>query len=96
MGITAALVRIRFGSPDRIYSLNIPQWQHPVYVRGGKSSDTTILYEMLVTNEYQLDKLESPATIIDGGANIGSGLRGVPQSFSRRAGHLRRAICWNV
>jgi FkbM family methyltransferase len=71
VGITAALVRIRFGSADRIYSLKVPQWPHPVYVRGGKSSDTTILYEILVTNEYRLDKLQSPATIIDGGANIG-------------------------
>lgn len=71
VGITAALVRIRFGSPDRMYSLNVPQWQHPVCVRGGKSSDTTILYEILVTNEYRLENLKTPETIIDGGANIG-------------------------
>ncbi len=31
-----------------------------------------VLYELLVTNEYQLvDALAPPRTIIDGGANIG-------------------------
>lgn len=70
--LTVALIRIRFGSADRTYPINIPQWPHPVYVRGGKSSDTTVLYELLVTNEYRLiDNLAPPRTIIDGGANIG-------------------------
>ena len=69
---TLALIKIRFGSPTQIYEVKVPQWPDPVYVRGGTSSDTTVLYELLVTNEYGiLDNLDPPTTIIDGGANIG-------------------------
>jgi hypothetical protein len=73
LALTARLVRIRFGSAQKIYSISIPQWPYPVCVRGGKSTDTIVLYELLVTGEYQtVDKLNPPPqTIIDGGANIG-------------------------
>jgi len=72
LAVTAALIRIRLGSSNRVYPISIPRWHHPVYVRGGKSSDTTVLYEILVTNEYHLvEGLNSPRTIVDGGANIG-------------------------
>jgi len=52
--------------------VRVPQWPHPVHVRGGKSSDTEVLYEILVTEEYAFAcDLDSPKTVIDGGANIG-------------------------
>ena len=69
---TLRLVAIRFGSPDKIYKVRVPQWPHPVYVRGGKSTDSTVLYEMLVTGEYDFASgLNAPETMVDGGANIG-------------------------
>ena len=74
LGIKAALklVRIRLGSRRTVYELRVPQWPHPVYVRGGTSSDAIVLYEILVTGEYDLiGKLDSARFIIDGGANIG-------------------------
>jgi len=74
IGLPAALslVRIRMGSRRTVYELRVPQWPHPVYLRGGTSSDTVVLYEILVTDEYQhIGDLGSPKFIIDGGANIG-------------------------
>jgi len=69
---TLSLIRIRLGSSDRIYPVKVPQWPEPVLVRGGNSTDTTVLYELLVTGEYDVLKaLDPPRTIIDGGANIG-------------------------
>jgi FkbM family methyltransferase len=74
IGVPAALslVRIRMGSRRKVYELRVPQWPHPIYVRGGTSSDAVVLYEILVTNEYEhIGDLGSPKFIIDGGANIG-------------------------
>jgi FkbM family methyltransferase len=74
MGTRAAfdLVRIRLGTRDKVYEIRVPRWPHPVYVRGGSSSDTFVLYEIFVTDEYaHLGDLGSPKFIIDGGANIG-------------------------
>ena len=69
---TIALVRIRLGTRDKVYELRVPRWPHPVYVRGGSSSDTFVLYEIFVTDEYaHVGDLGSPKFIIDGGANIG-------------------------
>jgi FkbM family methyltransferase len=69
---TLRLVAIRFGSPNRTYQVRVPQWTHPVHVRGGRSTDTTVLYEILVTEEYSLAPvLDSPKVVVDGGANIG-------------------------
>ena len=61
-----------FGSQDAIYKLRVPQFPHPVYLRGGRSSDMWSLYELLVMNEYGLlGPLTAAQFIIDGGANIG-------------------------
>jgi FkbM family methyltransferase len=67
------LVRIRLtGTERQKYALRIPGFAHPVYIRGGQSSDAIALYEVLVTKEYALTaQLDSPAFIIDGGANCG-------------------------
>jgi len=67
------LIRIRLtGTPQRKYVLRIPGYAHPVFIRGGRSSDAVALYEVLVTGEYAIGaKLNAPAFIIDGGANIG-------------------------
>jgi FkbM family methyltransferase len=67
------LVRIRMiGTPQNRYVLRIPRFPHPIFIRGGKSSDAVALYEVLVTQEYALTaNMDSPAFIIDGGANIG-------------------------
>lgn len=60
------------GTAQRRYLLRIPRYPHPVYIRGGKSSDAVALYEVLVTGEYGSAALgNSPRLIIDGGANIG-------------------------
>lgn len=72
LAATVDLVRIRFGSRSELYRVRVPQWPHPVYVRGGPSFDTTVLYEMLVSEEYApVGDLAAPQFIIDAGANIG-------------------------
>jgi FkbM family methyltransferase len=67
------LVRVRLtGTAQRRYVLRIPGYAHPLFIRGGQSSDAIALYEVLVTQEYAIGaKLDSPAFIIDGGANVG-------------------------
>jgi FkbM family methyltransferase len=67
------LVLIRAGGrAQKRYVLRIPGYRHPVVIRGGQSSDAIALYEVMVTREYELTaQLDSPAFIIDGGANIG-------------------------
>jgi FkbM family methyltransferase len=67
------LVRIRLtGTAQRRYVLRIKGYPHPVFIRGGQSSDAVALYEVLVTQEYAISAtLDSPAFIIDGGANVG-------------------------
>jgi len=67
------LVRIRLtGTAQTRYVLRIPQYPHPIFIRGGQSSDAVALYEVLVTQEYALTTLlHSPAFIVDGGANVG-------------------------
>jgi len=60
------------GSEQQKYVLRIPGYAHPIYIRGGKCSDAVALYEVLVTEEYALAAtLDTPAFIIDGGANCG-------------------------
>jgi FkbM family methyltransferase len=74
LGLVAALnlIRIRSGTREKIYRLRVPQWPHPVFVRGGTSSDAVVLYEILATNEYgHIGDLGSPKLIIDAGANVG-------------------------
>jgi FkbM family methyltransferase len=74
IGLAAALnlVRIRLGSREKVYKVRVPQWSHPVFVRGGDSTDAVVLYEILVTDEYShIGDLGSPKFIIDGGANVG-------------------------
>ena len=70
---TLQLILLRlFGSPKRQYKLRIRGHSHPVYLRGGRSTDAITLYEVMVTREYALEgNLDSPALIIDGGANVG-------------------------
>jgi FkbM family methyltransferase len=70
---TLQLVRIRLAPGKRAtYSLRIPKFPHAITIRGGQSSDTWAVYELLVMQEYALvGDLDSPAFIIDGGANIG-------------------------
>jgi FkbM family methyltransferase len=71
-GAALNLVRIRLGTRAKVYEIRVPRWPHPVYVRGGSSSDTFVLYEIFVTDEYaHVGDLGSPKFIIDGGANIG-------------------------
>ena len=65
------LIRAR-GTSRKRYVLRIPGYHHPVVIRGGQSSDAIALYEVMVMREYELNAhLDSPAFIIDGGANIG-------------------------
>src|SRR5579863_8824173 len=46
------LVRVRLtGTALRRYVLRIPGYAHPVFIRGGRSSDAIALYEVLVTQE---------------------------------------------
>jgi FkbM family methyltransferase len=74
LGVSAAfsLIRIRLGSRQTVYELRVPRLPHPVYLRGGSSSDTMVLYEIFVTDEYDLiEDLGAPQFVIDGGANIG-------------------------
>jgi FkbM family methyltransferase len=73
LGAMLALIRLRVsGTADKKYRLRIRRFPHPVYIRGGRSTDAVALYEVLVTKEYALTAdLDSPAFIIDGGANVG-------------------------
>jgi FkbM family methyltransferase len=70
---TLRLVIIRLtGTPQNKYRLRLPRYSHPIFIRGGRSTDALALYEVMVTNEYALtNDLDSPAFIIDGGANVG-------------------------
>jgi FkbM family methyltransferase len=70
---TLQLVRIRLSSGKHsTHILRIPQYTHPITVRGGHSTDAWAIYELLVMQEYAaVADLDSPAFIIDGGANIG-------------------------
>ena len=54
-----------------MYRVKVRQWDEPVYVRGGRSSDTKVLYEMLVTQDYEIVDTADAKSIVDGGANIG-------------------------
>jgi FkbM family methyltransferase len=67
------LVRIRLASGKQTsYTLRLPKYPHPITLRGGGSTDPLVVYELLVMQEYALvGDLDSPAFIIDGGANIG-------------------------
>lgn len=67
------LVAIRLtGTREKVYTLRIPGYAHPVCIRGGTSSDAIALYETLVTGEYCLTTtLDSSVFIIDCGANVG-------------------------
>ena len=75
LGVSATLrlISLRlFGSPKRRYKVRLRGHSHPVYLRGGRSTDATTLYEVMVTQEYAFQAaLDSPAFIIDGGANVG-------------------------
>jgi FkbM family methyltransferase len=70
---TLQLVRIRLAlGKQRTYSVRIPQYPYAITIRGGQSTDAWALYELLVMQEYALvADLDSPAFIIDGGANVG-------------------------
>jgi FkbM family methyltransferase len=60
------------GRRDRQYPVHVRGYSHPIAIRGGKSSDVFALYEILVLDEYAfVGDLKAPATIIDGGANVG-------------------------
>lgn len=73
MRATLQLVRIRLAAGKHTtYSVRIPKYPYAITIRGGQSTDAWALYELLVMQEYALvADLDSPAFIIDGGANIG-------------------------
>jgi FkbM family methyltransferase len=70
---TLQLIRIRMNlGRQATYALRVPSYPHPIIIRGGQSTDTWALYELLVMDEYALvSDLKSPGFIIDCGANIG-------------------------
>jgi FkbM family methyltransferase len=69
---TLQLARIRMGAREATHELRIPGYPHPITIRGGQSTDAWAVYELLVMQEYALvGDLDSPAFIIDAGANIG-------------------------
>ncbi len=60
------------GTAEQVYEVHTSQFSHPVFVRGGNSTDAMVLYELIAMDEYGiLGELDSPKSIIDGGANIG-------------------------
>src|ERR1700683_3931674 len=67
------LVFIRLaGRREAEYNLRLKGYAHPITIRGGESTDSWALYELLVRDEYAFfGDLEAPGFIIDGGANIG-------------------------
>lgn len=73
MRATLQLVRIRLATGKHTtYSVQIPKYPYAITIRGGQSTDAWALYELLVMQEYALvADLDSPAFIIDGGANVG-------------------------
>jgi FkbM family methyltransferase len=71
--VALQLVFIRLaGRKENEYSLRVRGYPHPITIRGGASTDSWVLYELLARGEYELvGDLQSPAFIIDGGANVG-------------------------
>lgn len=60
------------GSPNEVYRFRFRSLAHPVYVRGGSSSDLPVCYQILANQEYALQLPPNEVSlIIDGGANIG-------------------------
>src|SRR4051812_18907371 len=56
---------------DTIYSIKVPGYQHPISIRGGKSTDGFAFYQHLAMQDLDIFDLGSPRLIIDAGANIG-------------------------
>jgi FkbM family methyltransferase len=75
LGWGTALQLVRIGISSRretTYRLRIPGYPHPVFIRGGDSSDAVVLYEVLALEVYaESGNLRPDSFIIDGGANIG-------------------------
>jgi methylase of polypeptide subunit release factors len=44
--------------------------RHPVYIRGG-TSDFSVLYQVLIQEQYSSDEIAKARYILDAGANIG-------------------------
>lgn len=79
IGVRGALqlARVQFeawggGGGGKVYKISVAGYPDPVFIRGGKSSDATVLYQIFGVREYQLAAaLKSVNFIFDAGANIG-------------------------
>jgi FkbM family methyltransferase len=61
-----------YGGTGKIHKIRITGYSHPVFIRGGKSSDAMVLYQIFGVREYELaTALDSIHFIMDAGANIG-------------------------
>jgi FkbM family methyltransferase len=67
------LVRIRLrAGRHSTHTLRIPKRPQPITILGGQSADAWALHELLAMQAYAfVSNLNSPAFIIDGGANMG-------------------------
>lgn len=60
------------GGSGKLRKVYLAGYSHPVFIRGGKSSDAIVLYQIFGVGEYQpATKLNSVRFILDAGANIG-------------------------
>jgi FkbM family methyltransferase len=62
----------RGGGSEKIYGIPVAGYPHPVFIRGGRSSDATVLYQIFCVKEYEpVTTLSSVSFILDAGANVG-------------------------
>jgi FkbM family methyltransferase len=56
--------------PIGVVSVRLHNIRHPVYIRGG-TSDFSVLYQVLVSEQYSSEDIANARYILDAGANIG-------------------------
>lgn len=59
-----------FKSENKIIKVSVPSCRYPIFLRNN-ASDTQIFTQIFLREELKVDLVNSPLTIIDGGANIG-------------------------
>lgn len=67
---TSLIFKLAITPKNTIIEIKISGIQHPIYLRS-KTSDEYVFRSIFIEEQYQLESVFLPQTIIDGGANIG-------------------------